>query len=253
VARLRADGFEGIQLDGVEEAVGADDGFPVCGQARINVPSEADAVISRHARLGERALTLHVGWGMEDNDTVDRLVEAILRASNKHALPVFIETHRATITQDMWRTVELTKRFPEVRFNGDFSHYYCGQEMVYGDWLAKLDYLQPVFDRVGFLHGRVASPGCIQASIESPDSIPELAVGVNYLEHFKMIWRRCMRSFQAHAGLGDVLVFAPELLRADIFYARLLRTGGGALVEECDRYAEALMLRQIALDCFAEA
>ena len=37
-----------------------------------------------------------------------------------------IETHRATICQGMWRTVQFVKRFPELRFNGDFSHWYAG-------------------------------------------------------------------------------------------------------------------------------
>ena len=53
---------------------------------------------------------------------------------------------------------ELTKRFPEIRFNADFSHYYCGQEMVYGDFEAKLDFMAPIFERVGFIHGRIAAP-----------------------------------------------------------------------------------------------
>ena len=51
---------------------------------------------------------------MESDREVDNLVESILSASEKYKLPAFIETHRATITQDMWRTVELTKRFPEI-------------------------------------------------------------------------------------------------------------------------------------------
>ena len=33
---------------------------------------------------------------------------------------------------DVWRPVQLIKRFPEVLFNGDFSLYSCGQEMICG-------------------------------------------------------------------------------------------------------------------------
>jgi len=76
--------------------------------------------------------TLHVAWGIEDDAAVDRLVGDIFNASTKHDLPLYVETHRATITQDMWRTVELTKRHPDLRYNGDFSHWYTGQEMCYG-------------------------------------------------------------------------------------------------------------------------
>jgi hypothetical protein len=135
--RLIADGFDGVQL--TTDAVPTN-GIPLdyCGLDRINTPAEADAIAAKHAARGDRCLTVHAGWGLEDDDEMFHLVEAILTASDKHCLPIFLETHRATITQDLWRTIQITKKFPEVRFNGDFSHYYCGQELVYGDWDAKL-------------------------------------------------------------------------------------------------------------------
>ena len=58
--------------------------------------------------------------------------------------------------QDMYRTVRAVERNPEIMINGDFSHWYTGQEMPYGDWEQKLAFIQPVFDRVGFLFA--ASP-----------------------------------------------------------------------------------------------
>jgi hypothetical protein len=42
-------------------------------------------------------------------------------------MPVYIETHRASIMQDAWRTTELIRRIPQVRFNGDFSHWLRGR------------------------------------------------------------------------------------------------------------------------------
>jgi hypothetical protein len=152
----------------------------------------------------------------------------------------------------MWRTVQLVKRFPDILFNGDFSHLYCGQEMVYGDFEAKLDFLQPVFDRIGFMHGRIAAPGFMQAPIGSVDGCPRMALGANYLEHFKEMWRRAMSGFKQHAGPGDVLIFAPELLRADIYYARVIEAADGSLHEESDRYAEALLYRDLARECFQD-
>ena len=161
--RLAADGFEGVQLAN-DSLPAAGSLLPFCGLDRISTPAEADAVAAKHANRGDECLTVHAGWGVEDDDEVLRLVEAILAASEKHRLPIFIETHRSTITQDMWRTVQMTKRFPEVRFNGDFSHYYCGQEMVYGGLEMKLAFMEPIFSRTGFLHGRIASPGNMQVS-----------------------------------------------------------------------------------------
>jgi len=250
--RLLADGFEGVQLisDGAYSGR-----LPFTGLDRINVPADADAVAEKHASRGDACITVHAGWGLEDEADVFRLVEAILAASERHKLPIFLETHRATITQDLWRTVQIAKRFPEVRFNGDFSHYYCGQELVYGDWETKLKFMEPIFSRIGYIHGRVASPGCIQVPIDSDLSArPRQAHGaVNYLDHFKELWTRAMRGFLGNAQPGDVLVFAPELLAGNIYYARLFPDKDGLLTEESDRYAQALLLKDVARACFNEA
>lgn len=252
--RLLEDGFEGVQFTTSDSQLSSAT-LPHCGLNRINRPTEADAIAARHAYRGDLCITVHAGWGLEDNDEVSHLVESILTASEKHRLPIFIETHRATITQDLWRTVQITKEFPEVRFNGDFSHYYCGQELVYGDWAAKLAFMAPIFARVGFLHGRIASPGCMQVSIDTDLAArPRQAYGViNYLDDFKELWTSAMLGFLGSADPGDVLIFAPELLSGANYYARKFPVSLGQLSEESDRYAQALLLKELAHACFAEA
>jgi hypothetical protein len=251
--RLATDGFEGVQLT-TDAPPPAGFKLPFCGLDRINHPAEADPVVAKHLARGDQCLTVHAGWGIEDDPGVFRLVEAILVASEKHRLPVFIETHRATITQDMWRTVEITRKFPEVRFNGDFSHYYCGQEMVYGGMEMKLAFMAPIFERVGFMHGRIASPGGMQVPIGSLTGTPRMAHGTSdYLAHFREMWTLAMRGFLQAAGPGDVMIFAPELLAGTYYYARLFPDSSGTLVEESDRYAEALLYRDLARECFQSA
>lgn len=252
--QLQKDGFEGVQFT-ADHPFSSDVTLPFCELDRINAPEEADAVIARHSDRGELCLTVHAGWGIEDDDLAFRIVDAILAAADKYSLPTFFETHRATITQDVWRTVQLTKGFPEIRFNGDFSHYYCGQELTYGDWQQKLDFLRPIFARVGFLHGRIASSGCMQVPID-PDihSRPAQAHGViDYLEHFRQLWIHAMIGFLSSAQPGDVLIFAPELLAGTYYYARKFPDAAGALNEETDRYAQALLYRELARFCFADA
>ena len=242
--RLKDDGFEGVQLTNDPPLAGAP--LPHCGLDRINAPADAETIAARHADRGDQCITVHVGWGLEDDSEVFRLVESVLAAADKHRLPIFIETHRATITQDVWRTVQITKKFPEVRFNGDFSHYYCGLELVYGDWNTKLAFMEPIFERVGFIHARVASPGCIQVGINATFSS-------SYVDHFKELWTRAMLGFLRNALPGDVLIFAPELLASTHFYARLFSNASGQFVEESDRYSQALIYKDLARACFAEA
>ncbi|MEX2607438.1 MAG: hypothetical protein WD708_08840 [Kiritimatiellia bacterium] len=246
--KLKEDGFEGVQVTDLSPR---SDILPYCGLDRINTPSEVEDTFLRHKDLGDSCITLHLAWGIEDDAEVDALEDAVLEASQRHNLPAFVETHRATVTQDMWRTVQLLKRHPDLLINADFSHYYCGQEMVYGDFAQKLSFLQPVFDRCGFMHGRIAAPGFIQAHIERLDDTPKLAVGRDYLADFRGMWTLAMRAFKIHAGPGDVLIFAPELLASHIYYARVFLDAQGTLREETDRYAQARLYGQLARDCFA--
>ncbi len=254
IERLQIDKFEGVQYTNNFQFERVYN-LAYCGLDRINAASEAETVASRHSDRGDLCVTVHVGSGIEDDAEVIRLVEATIAASLKHRLPMFIETHRATITQDLWRTVQIAKQFPDVRFNGDFSHYYCGLELVYGDWSRKMAFMEPIFARIGFMHGRIASPGCMQVPIE-PDlaARPRQAHGsADYLLHFKDLWTRAMLGFLRSAGPGDILIFAPEILPAKSYYARMFENQFGELVEESDRYAQALLYRDLAQACFVDA
>jgi len=163
-----------------------------------------------------RPLRVHVGWGVEGDDDVDRLVEAVLRASEKHRIPIYIETHRATITQDIWRTVRIANKFPEVRFNGDFSHYYTGKELSYGDIEAKWQFMAPIFERVRFIHGRIGNSSCVQVDIGDGNESSTRP----YIAHFKEMWTRSFVGLLRTARPGDYICFTPELLGPEIFYAR---------------------------------
>jgi hypothetical protein len=246
--KLKEDGFEGVQVTDLSPR---SDILPYCGLDRINSPSEVEDTFLRHKDLGDSCITLHLAWGIEDDAEVDALMDAVLHASERHNLPAFVETHRATVTQDMWRTVQLLQRHPDLLINADFSHYYCGQEMVYGDFKQKLDFLQPIFDRTGFMHGRIAAPGFMQAPVDTLNDTPHLAVGRDYLADFREMWTLAMRGFKTCAGAGDLLIFAPELLASHIYYARVFPDARGSLREETDRYAQARLYAQIARDCFS--
>ncbi len=241
---LRKDGFAGVQFEqratDEELVICRASKFGVAASGRVNKPEEADPLADQLAGDGYECATLHVGWGLENECDAHRLIESILRASDRWRIPLFIETHRATICQDMWRTVQFVERFPEIRFNGDFSHWYAGQEMVYGGFETKLVFIKPVLERVRFLHGRIASPGCIQVPVRL-DTIPQPA----YVEHFRQLWTASFRGFLAAAQPQDHICFTPELLASDIYYARTFMN-----TEESNRWEQSLILKQIAEHCF---
>lgn len=247
LAAIRDAAYHGVQLTQplslplIAEARAL--GLGVCATGRVNQPEDAGKLAADAAAARLECLTLHLGWGMEDDDAAARLIAAVLHASQKYSIPLYPETHRATIFQDIWRTVQFVRRFPELRFNGDFSHWYTGLEMVYGGFEAKLDFIRPVLDRVRFLHGRIGNPGCMQVDIGDGDVVRH-----PYVAHFRTLWQAVFQGFLRSAVPGDTIRFAPELLAPSIYYAR---TFDGR--EESDRWQQSLVLCRIARECFADA
>lgn len=250
-AAVRAAGYEGVQHPApIRRAAAA--GLRMTGSARALDPAALDGVAADHRAAEFDATTLHLGTGLEGDSELDRYAAAVLEASARHDHPMYLELHRATITQDMQRTLDLVDRFPGLRFNADLSHWYTGHEMTYGDFAGKLDALEPIWSRVRFVHGRIGDSCAMQTGLGPPGAEPE------HVRHFRLMWTRCFRGFLASAGPGDVIVFAPELLPATMAadggtrrlnYARLLPDGS----EETDRWEDALRLCVIARECFADA
>jgi sugar phosphate isomerase/epimerase len=241
---VKAAGFMGIQ--GGNPTLCKKYNLGYTGGGRVNNLGEIENIAKKNQDQGAECITLHVGWGMESDQFIDALVGEILNTAEKMAYPIYIETHRATITQDIWRTVELVKRFPEIRFNGDFSHWYTGLEMVYGGFERKLEYIQPVLDRTRFLHARIGNPGCMQVDIGDGKDKP-------YVEHFKAFWTKSFEGFLKSAKPGDYICFNPELLQSGNYYARVFKNAQGQLVEESDRWEQAKVYTQIAKECFKKA
>jgi len=248
MAAIREAGYDGVQFhispepQDLEEAL--KQGLGVCAAARVKVPEDAVRVAQEAHLMGLECLTLHVGWGLEDDDQAVRLIEAVLNASAKHAVPMYVETHRATLFQDMWRAVSFHRRFPALEFNGDFSHWYTGQEMVYGGFETKFAFIKPLLECVRFMHGRIGNPGSIQVDLGSGDPAEH-----PYIDHFKALWTHVFaRYLQAETVKQEFFTFTPELLAPDIYYARTFHGK-----EESDRWQQSLLLRTIAQQCFAEA
>lgn len=260
-AILRA-GYCGLQVgpgDPLTEA-----GFRACAlmhaTERIIDPARAADVIAEHKQRGFGLTTIHLGTGFESEAHGYALVEAVLVASQRWRYPVYVETHRATLTQDPCRTLALIKRYPELRLNGDFSHWYCGCEMRYGDWEGKLALLQPVFERTRYLHGRIADSGTLQVAVTAQDL--ERNAGAPHVRDFRQLWTRAMAGFLDHAGPGEMLYFAPELLPHHFTvdgsmvypaYARQALHANGTVQDDSDRWQQAWLLAQIADQCFAHA
>lgn len=216
------------------------------GSGRVLAVGDAGRIARDALVRGHGSVTLHVGTGFEDDDAAAALIGDVVTTAADTGIGLFVETHRATVTQDPWRTLRLVEAFPDLRFTADLSHWYTGVELVYGDLDAKLDALGPVFDRVRAVHGRVGSPGCIQVDVT--DGAHDGSVG-----HFHEMWTRCFAGFLRSEDRDGAIAFLPELLPPGNGYARTVRQPDGQRVEEGDRWAQAEALCTVATAAFAEA
>ncbi len=250
VAYIREQGFEGIQTsDSCLLQNAQDAGLKTAIAGGRDDASDYGDFARRVVDGGHVAATLHVGNGLEDDDAGDRLIGSILEASAKFDVPLYVETHRATLTQDVWRTVQLAKRHPTLLFNADLSHWYTGLEMPYAGVELVRDFAAPVLERVGFVHGRIGNGGSMQTTIG--DGTAESMSGnmsAGAVDHFSLLWSRIFSNFKRQAPAGTYLPFAPELLHAGIFYARAFNG-----VEETDRWEQALVMTRMAQKLFDAA
>lgn len=246
---VRAAGFDGVQFaEGGDARLCERLGLDMTGSGRVNLPAEADPLAARLADLGHAAATLHVGWGTEDDDGARRLLDAVLAAQERRNLPLYVETHRATIFQDQWRTMQLLGRFPDLGVNADFSHWYTGQEMWYGGFENRLAFLAPLFRHVRFVHGRIGNPGHIQVDIGDGAEAAQ-----PYVTHFRQLWTACFAAFRRQASAGDYLPFVPELLSPKIYYAATFPGPDGRPHEVGDRWTESLLYAKLARSWFDAA
>lgn len=121
---LREHGYEGVVHWGAWADIRRA-GLVPCGMARIRQPAEAIGLAHAHQDEGLDFTTLHAGTGFESDADMDRLASAIIDASSRTGYALHVETHRATMTQDIKRTIDLLSRFPELPdYSGFFTLVY---------------------------------------------------------------------------------------------------------------------------------
>ncbi len=228
-----------------------DAGLCTSGIARLLNPDQAGNIAETHLDAGLDFTNLHVGTGFESDDEMDALAGSILEASARYGYLLLVETHRATATQDIWRTLRWIERFPDLRFTADLSHWYTGHELTYGgEFEQRMARLQPVFERTRAIHGRIGNSGAIQTPLDRPGL---------YVAHHQAMWTAVCRGFLQTADADEMLPFCPELLPMAVgdppFWLHYAQSTHSSVNdswqgEPCDRYADAEILWQLACACY---
>ncbi|NRA32728.1 MAG: hypothetical protein HRU17_05245 [Polyangiaceae bacterium] len=226
--------------DGVQEAAPGGASRTVCEQFETSIAgvipeNDLRDFAYRSKDRGHLLATVITGDGFESDDDAARIVETFLEAEAAAEFPMNLETHRGSVTQDPFRTARLLERFPELRLNGDFSHWVSAYSPMPGGIAELSEVLGLVCSRTASLHGRMSDASRVQLSLAD-------AVAVKPL--FEELWRRCLRNA---ANSARPFIFAPELLSPLAGYAPFAASDS-SVAEASDRFADASSLQLLARD-----
>jgi hypothetical protein len=150
------------------------------------------------------------------------------------------ETHRNSITNDMFATLQLLDAVPEMVICADLSHYVVGREFDCPPDARTEGHIARLLARSGSFQGRIASRQQIQVPFGFPQYAKWLDVFLAWWEAGFRQWRRHGSCGSTFGSTGGVLNFLCELGPHE--YAMTGPDGR----ELSDRWEEALTLKSHA-------
>lgn len=154
-------------------------------------------------------------------------------------MDLLFETHRDSLLNDLYYTLEVIDAIPELLLTADLSHFVLEREFQLPLSVRDRGYLQRIQDRTDCFQGRIASREQIQVQIDFPQHAPWVAL-------FKELWKDGLRSWRSRNGPDATCVFLCELGPPP--YA----ITDGRRQELSDRWEEALQIRQWIRDIWLE-
>ncbi len=136
-------------------------------------------------------------------DDMVPVIETWMEMSDQIGVPIQFETHRNCITNDLYTTLQLIDRVPEMRICADLSHYVVDREFWFPLSEHDLGLISRILARSDSFQGRVASRQQIQLQLGFPQH-------QKWVDLFKGWWREGMASWRARNVSGDC-IFVCEL------------------------------------------
>lgn len=153
---------------------------------------------------------------MEDADRID--------------MPLLFETHRDSLLNDLYYTLQVLDSVPELRLCADLSHFVVDRELRTPMTGADRSFIRRVLERSDCFQGRVASREQVQVQLDFPQH-------QEWVEIFRGWWKEGMQLWRARNASDATLVFLCELGPPP--YA----ITDGDQRELSDRWSEALQIK----------
>jgi hypothetical protein len=154
-------------------------------------------------------------------------------------LTVLFETHRDSLLNDLYYTLQVIDLVPEMRLCADLSHFVVDREMREPINDRDQAFIDRILDRSDCFQGRIANREQVQIQIDFPQHR-------EWVEIFRRWWKEGMRRWRAHNDDDATLIFLCELGPPPYAITDANRQ------ELSDRWLEALMIREWVREIWAE-
>ena len=146
-------------------------------------------------------------------------------------MPLLFETHRDSLLNDLYFTLQLMDLVPEMRLCADLSHFVVDRELRSPIPERDQGYITSVLNRSDCFQGRIASREQIQIQINFPQH-------QEWVEMFKGWWTEGMRAWRKRNSDDATLVFLCE-------FKHLKRIQDGRTFQRRISASASMMLRQL--------
>ncbi len=154
-------------------------------------------------------------------------------------VPMLFETHRDSLLNDLFYTLQVLDAVPDLRLCADLSHFVVDREMRIPLSDTDTGYIQRILEHSDMFQGRVANREQVQVQIGFPQH-------QEWVETFQGWWKTGMRLWRERNADDATLHFLCELGPPP--YA----ITDGDQKELSDRWEEALQIREWALGMWRE-
>ncbi|MEM7282231.1 MAG: sugar phosphate isomerase/epimerase, partial [Pseudomonadota bacterium] len=119
-------------------------------------------------------------------------------------LPLLFETHRDSLLNDLFFTLQLLDEVPDLRLCADLSHFVVDRELRIPLNQRDQGFMDRVLCSSDCFQGRVANREQVQVQIDFPQHL-------EWVETFKAWWRTGIQGWRERSGPDDTLYFLCEL------------------------------------------
>ncbi|MFC4776766.1 sugar phosphate isomerase/epimerase family protein [Paenibacillus sp. GCM10023252] len=183
-----------------------------------------------------------------------RMIISYIEQAGAADIPIYFETHRGRVTQDLLRTTALVEAVPALRLTQDLSHYAAASAMEKEGCEVSEPLLRQLLARTSCIHARVSNGHQIQIDIGGQGDHPMVQLYAEWWAYGMRAWlKEQRRKHSREAGCGPAPLAAPDTstLKGDRFpfvcelgpapYAITCTDGR----EISDRWQQSLVLKEI--------